>query len=61
MELKQLEDRKHFTISFLQKKKKTFLEGGVKTFSRYKKDFKKALLFFINKSNNSRPLLDIYH
>lgn len=60
MELKQLEDRKHFTISFLHKKT-PFLEGGVKTFSRYKKDFKKALLFFINKSNNSRPLLDIYH
>lgn len=45
MELKQVEDRKHFTISFLPKKKPIFLEGGVKTFSRYKTDFKKALLF----------------
>lgn len=45
MELKQLEDRKHFTISYLPKKNPFFGGGGVKTFSRYKKDFEKVLLF----------------
>lgn len=45
MELKQLEDRKHLTISFLPNKKPHFFGRGVKTFSSYQKDFKKALLF----------------
>lgn len=46
MELKQLEDRKHFKISFLPKKKIFFWRGGVvKTFQGIKQILKKALLF----------------
>lgn len=54
MELKQLEDRKHFKISFLPKKEHFFGEGGgVLKLFKYKTDFKKGTFIFINKSNNS--------
>lgn len=47
MKLKQLEDRKHFKISFLPKKKKYFFGGGVvKTFQGIKQFLKRHFYFY---------------
>lgn len=46
MELKQLEDRKHLTISFLPKKTPIFLEGVLKRFQVIKKILKRHFYFY---------------